>query len=101
LNPGRRNGSALDTRPSCWPTPAGFNPTYPIEQIHEGRIVDRLSGYAIDSPSIEFIRHVSTTGAAALVAEGAAKPETVLRHRRGGREGGEARGSQRPLVGDH
>jgi HK97 family phage major capsid protein len=51
---------------------------YPVEAIHEPRLLDRLPGYAIDAPSITFIRHISTTGAAAPVAEGATKPEVVF-----------------------
>jgi hypothetical protein len=32
----------------------------------------------MDAPSIEFIRHTATTGAAAPTAEGAIKPEVVF-----------------------
>ena len=51
---------------------------FPIEYQHEWRILDRLPGYAFDRPSIEFIRHISTTGTASSVAEGALKPEVTL-----------------------
>jgi HK97 family phage major capsid protein len=51
---------------------------YPIEWQHEWRVLDRLPGYAVSLPSVEFVRHVSTTGSAASVAEGAVKPEITL-----------------------
>ena len=51
---------------------------FPVEQVHEGRILDRLAGYAIEAPSVTFIRHVSTTGAAGPVAEGGTKPEVIF-----------------------
>jgi HK97 family phage major capsid protein len=51
---------------------------FPIEGQHEGRILDRLPGYAMETASITFIRHVSTTGVPTPVAEGAAKPELVF-----------------------
>lgn len=47
-------------------------------QIHEGRLLDRLPGFAIELPSIEYVRHVSTTGSAGSVAEGQLKPEVTL-----------------------
>ncbi|BDB42834.1 MULTISPECIES: phage major capsid protein [Mycobacterium] len=46
--------------------------------VHENRILDRLPVQAISAPSVEYIRHNSTTGAAAVVAEGGLKPELVL-----------------------
>jgi len=51
---------------------------YPTAAVHEQRILDRLPGYAIDLPSIEYVRHISTTGSGESVAEGALKPEVVL-----------------------
>ena len=51
---------------------------YPVGQIHESRLLDRLPGYGIDLPSVEFVRHISTTGAAASVPEGSLKPEITL-----------------------
>lgn len=44
---------------------------------HEGRILDHLPAFAIDAPSIEVVQINSVTGAAAVVAEGAVKPEIV------------------------
>jgi HK97 family phage major capsid protein len=51
---------------------------YPIGQIHEARLLDSLPGVAMETASIEFVRHTSTTGAAAPTGEGAAKPEVVF-----------------------
>jgi HK97 family phage major capsid protein len=51
---------------------------YPTAAIHEDRLLDRLPGYSIDLPSIEYVQHTSTTGAAGSVAEGALKPEITL-----------------------
>ncbi len=51
---------------------------YPIAAQHEGRLLDHLPGYAIETPSITFIRHISTTGAPAVTAEGAQKSEVVF-----------------------
>jgi HK97 family phage major capsid protein len=50
----------------------------PIAAQHEDRLLDFLPGYAIETPSITFIRHISTTGAPGPVAEGAQKPEIIL-----------------------
>jgi HK97 family phage major capsid protein len=57
--------------------PASLFP-YPIEHIHENRLLDRLPGIAFDTPAITFIRHISTTGNAAPTAEGALKNELVF-----------------------
>jgi HK97 family phage major capsid protein len=57
--------------------PASLFP-YPIEHIHENRLLERLPGITFDTPQITFIRHVSTTGAAAPTVEGTAKPELVF-----------------------
>jgi HK97 family phage major capsid protein len=45
--------------------------------IHENRLLDRLPTLAVDAPSLEYVRHVSTTGTPSTVAEGAVKPELV------------------------
>lgn len=45
--------------------------------IHEPRLIDKLPSTAIGAPSYEYIRHTSTTGGPGIVAEGAAKPESV------------------------
>jgi len=57
--------------------PPGLFPT-PVEAQHEGRVLDQLPGIAMDAPSLSFIRHTSTTGAAAPTAEGATKQEVVF-----------------------
>jgi HK97 family phage major capsid protein len=51
---------------------------YPVAAIHENRLLDRLPGVSFEAPSISFIRHVNTTGAAAPTAEGGLKPELVF-----------------------
>jgi HK97 family phage major capsid protein len=51
---------------------------YPVEHIHENRLLEKLPGVAMDAPQISFIRHISTTGNPAPVAEGAMKNEIVL-----------------------
>jgi HK97 family phage major capsid protein len=48
------------------------------QQIHERRLMDRLPTTACTAPSSEIVRHVSTTGAASMVAEGTPKPTVQL-----------------------
>jgi HK97 family phage major capsid protein len=48
------------------------------EAIHEKRLLDRLPSTATEAPSFRIARHVSTTGDAAIVQEGAVKPEVKL-----------------------
>lgn len=57
--------------------PAELAPTV-LGPVHEGRLLDRLPTLAITAPAYEYVRHNSTTGAAAVTAEGAAKPEIVM-----------------------
>jgi capsid protein len=57
--------------------PAQLYPV-PIGPAHENRLLDRLPTMAITAPSMEYIRHSSTSGAAAVVAEGGLKPEIVM-----------------------
>jgi HK97 family phage major capsid protein len=57
--------------------PAQLQPNV-VGPQYEGRLLDRLLVEVIDAPSLEFIRHTSTTGAPAIVAEGAPKPELVF-----------------------
>ena len=45
--------------------------------VHERRLLDRLPVVGVTAPSLEIIRHTSTTGAAAPSAEGAVKPGIV------------------------
>jgi hypothetical protein len=74
---------------------------FPIEWIHESRLLDKLAGYAIDTPAVTFIRHISSTGAAAPVAEGSDQAGSRLQHRRPDRRGGEAGRQQRSVLGNH
>jgi HK97 family phage major capsid protein len=57
--------------------PAQLAP-YITRAIHERRLMDRLPTTACDAPSYEILQHTSTTGAAAVVAEGAPKPFVQL-----------------------
>jgi hypothetical protein len=50
-------------------------PTFPR---HEDRLLDRLPGFALDAPSLEYIQVNSVTGAAGIVGEGQPKPELQL-----------------------
>jgi HK97 family phage major capsid protein len=50
-------------------------PTFPV---HENRLLDRLPGYSLDAPSLEYIQVNSVTGAAAVVGEGQPKPELTM-----------------------
>jgi HK97 family phage major capsid protein len=45
---------------------------------YEGRLLDRLLVQVIDAPSLEYIRHTSTTGTPGIVVEGAPKPELTF-----------------------
>jgi HK97 family phage major capsid protein len=58
--------------------PPDLGPILPVFPRHESRLLDRLPGVAIDVPAIAYIEVVSTTGTAAVVAEGAAKPELLM-----------------------
>jgi HK97 family phage major capsid protein len=51
---------------------------YPTAAQHESRLLDRLPGYQVTLPSIEYVQHTSTTGAASSVGEGQLKPEVTL-----------------------
>jgi hypothetical protein len=50
-------------------------PTFPR---HEWRLLDRLPGYALEVPSLEYIQMLNKSGSAAIVGEGAAKPEISM-----------------------
>ena len=45
---------------------------------YAGRLLDRLPGYALEAPLLEYVHVNSVTGAAGLVGEGQSKPETDL-----------------------
>jgi len=74
-DPCRLENRAFSTADSL--LPAQLFP-YPVEHIHENRLLEKLPGVAMDAPQISFIRHISTTGNPAPVAEGAMKNEIVL-----------------------
>lgn len=57
--------------------PGELSPTI-LGPAHEVRLLDYLPTQPISAPSYEFIRHYGTTGAAAVTAEGAVKPEVVF-----------------------
>ena len=57
--------------------PAQLQP-FVVGPQYENRLLDHLQVQAIDAPSLEYIRHTSTTGAPAIVAEGDVKPELVF-----------------------
>lgn len=57
--------------------PSELQPTV-VGPQHESRLLDRLPVLPTSAPSIEYIRHLSTTGVPAVTAEGAVKPELVL-----------------------
>lgn len=59
------------------PLPPYLSPTI-VGPVHEQRLLSRLPIAPTESPFVEYIRHYSTTGAAAMVAEGASKPEITL-----------------------
>ena len=50
----------------------------PITAQHENRLLDRLPGYAIEMPQVEFVPHISTTGSAESVGEAVLKPKATL-----------------------
>jgi HK97 family phage major capsid protein len=76
----RRDPCRLETR--AFSTADSLLPAtlwpYPVEHVHEARMLDRLPGIAFDTPAITFIRHISTTGTAAPTVEGGTKPELVF-----------------------
>jgi len=67
--PGFASGVSL-LPPELFPVP-----TFPR---HENRLLDRLPGYALEAPSLEYIQVNSITGSAAIVGEGQPKPEAQM-----------------------
>ena len=74
-NPGRIEARDFGSATPFLPAELYPQPTFPI---HENRLLDKLPGYAVDAPSLEVIQVNSVTGAAAIVPEGALKPELVM-----------------------
>jgi len=65
--------------------PAAIDSLYPpalapwvVGPQHDNRILSRLPVMATEAPAVEYVRHNSTSGSAAIVAETAAKPELTL-----------------------
>ncbi|WP_197694444.1 MULTISPECIES: phage major capsid protein [unclassified Mycobacterium] len=58
--------------------PPELGPILPVFPRHENRLLDRLPGVQIDVPAIAYVEVVSTSGNAAIVPEGGAKPELVM-----------------------
>jgi HK97 family phage major capsid protein len=74
-DPCRIESRAFSTADSL--IPATLYP-YPVAQVHEWRLLDKLPGTGFETPAITFIRHVSTTGSAGATAEGGLKNELVF-----------------------
>jgi Phage capsid family len=49
-----------------------------VEQIHEWRLLDHLPTQAISTPSLEYIKHTSSTGTPGTVQEGQLKPDVTI-----------------------
>jgi HK97 family phage major capsid protein len=49
-----------------------------VKQIHEWRLMDHLPTQAITAPSLEYIKHTSSTGAPGTVFEGGLKPDVTI-----------------------
>jgi HK97 family phage major capsid protein len=72
--------AVLETRASSSASPLLPAELYPVPTFprHEARLLDRLPGFALDAPSVEYIQVLTVTGAAQIVGEGQLKPEIVL-----------------------
>jgi hypothetical protein len=83
----RGETAVLKTRDPGFTSATGLVPPelfpVPISPRHENRLLERLPGHAIDVPALAYIEVLSTSGTAAVVAEGAAKPELTPRFRAG------------------
>jgi HK97 family phage major capsid protein len=69
----RRAYSSVDSDlpPVLYPTIIG--------QVHESRLLNRIPVQLLDSgPSVDYVRHISSAGTPAIVAEGAVKPEVTM-----------------------
>jgi len=70
----------LETRASTSVTPLLPAELYPIPTmpLFEARLMDRLNGFALEAPSLEYLQVTSVTGAAGIVGEAQPKPEIQL-----------------------
>src|ERR1700757_344018 len=78
---GRGENTMLETRTTNTVTgliPPELGPILPVTPGHESRLMNFLPGVAIDVPAIAYLEVDSTSGAAAIVAEGGPKPELVM-----------------------
>lgn len=58
--------------------PPTLGPILPVFPTHEQRLLSKLPGVEIDVPAIAYVQVTTVTGNAAIVAEGALKPELVI-----------------------
>jgi HK97 family phage major capsid protein len=68
----------VDTKGPSADVPSSLMPGI-VGRLHEPtRILDLIPSAPMTTPSVEYLRHVSTTGTAGMVAPGALKPAVVL-----------------------
>ena len=58
--------------------PPDLGPILPVFPNHENRLLEKLPGIQIDVPAIAYVEVLASTGNAAIVAEGAPKPELLI-----------------------
>jgi HK97 family phage major capsid protein len=80
---GRGETAVLEKRDPGFTTatpyvPPELGPILPVFPRHEDRLLERLPGVAIDVPQLAYVQVTSVTGTAAIVQEGAAKPELLM-----------------------
>lgn len=79
---GRGESVVLETRDPGFVSADSLIPPelYPIPTFprHEDRLLDRLPGYALEVPSLEYVQVNSISGAAGVVGEGQPKPEITM-----------------------
>jgi len=78
---GRGDTAVLESRDFSTATgliPEAFGAIAPVFPTHESRLLTKLPGVAIDVPAIAYVEVSTVAGNAAIVAEGALKPEIVI-----------------------
>ena len=58
--------------------PPDLGPILPVFPNHENRLLEKLPGIQIDVPAIAYVEVLASTGNAAIVLEGAPKPELLI-----------------------
>jgi HK97 family phage major capsid protein len=58
--------------------PPDLGPILPVFPKHENRLLNKLPGISIDVPAIAYLEVTATSGSAAIVPEGGAKPELLM-----------------------